>query len=49
LEIVLSPRVVKSTVVVGDIFAKLYIEAWLRAWQQVESMPVGQRESPGCG
>ena len=49
LEIVLSPRVVKSTVVVGDIFAKLYIEAWLRAWQQVESMPAGQRESPGCG
>jgi hypothetical protein len=49
LEIVLSPRVVKSTVVVGDIFAKLYIEAWLRAWQQVESMPVGRRESPGCG
>ena len=41
LETVLSPRVVKSTVVVGDIFAKLYIEAWLRAWQQVEGMPAG--------
>ncbi len=49
LEIVLSPRVVKSTVVVGDIFAKLYIEAWLRAWQQVESMPVRQGEWPGSG
>jgi asparagine synthase (glutamine-hydrolysing) len=49
LEIVLSPRVVKSTVVVGDIFAKLYIEAWLRAWQQVESVPAGQRENPDWG
>lgn len=29
LEIVLSPKIVKSTAVVGDIFAKLYIEAWL--------------------
>ncbi len=49
LEIVLSPRVVKSTVVVGDIYAKLYIEAWLRAWQQVENMSAGQRESLGHG
>jgi asparagine synthase (glutamine-hydrolysing) len=32
LETVLSPRIVKSTVILGDIFAKLYIEAWLRAW-----------------
>jgi asparagine synthase (glutamine-hydrolysing) len=26
----LSPRIVKSGVIVGDIFAKLYIESWLR-------------------
>jgi asparagine synthase (glutamine-hydrolysing) len=32
LETVLSPRIAKSTVIVGDIFAKLYIEAWLRKW-----------------
>jgi asparagine synthase (glutamine-hydrolysing) len=32
LEAVLSPRIAKSTVIVGDIFAKLYIEAWLRKW-----------------
>jgi asparagine synthase (glutamine-hydrolysing) len=32
LETVLSPRIVKSTVIVGDILAKLYIEAWLRKW-----------------
>ena len=29
LEIVLSPTIVKSTAIVGDIFAKLYIEGWL--------------------
>ena len=46
LEIMLSPRIAKSTVIVGEIFAKLYIEAWLRAWQQVESLPLGQRELP---
>jgi asparagine synthase (glutamine-hydrolysing) len=44
LETVLSPRIVKSTVIVGDIFAKLYIEAWLRAWQTIETLPAGQRE-----
>jgi asparagine synthase (glutamine-hydrolysing) len=32
LETTLSPRIAKSTVIVGDIFAKLYIEAWLRKW-----------------
>jgi asparagine synthase (glutamine-hydrolysing) len=32
LEVVLSPRIAKSTVIVGDILAKLYIEAWLRKW-----------------
>jgi len=32
LETALSPRIAKSTVIVGDIFAKLYIEAWLRKW-----------------
>ena len=30
VESVLSPRIVKSTAMVGDIFAKLYIEAWVR-------------------
>jgi asparagine synthase (glutamine-hydrolysing) len=44
LETVLSPRIVKSTVIVGDIFAKLYIEAWLRAWQPAETLPAGERE-----
>jgi asparagine synthase (glutamine-hydrolysing) len=32
LEAVLSPRMAKSTVMVGDVIAKLYIEAWLRKW-----------------
>ena len=32
LDAVLSPRIVKSTVIATDIFAKLYIEAWLRKW-----------------
>jgi asparagine synthase (glutamine-hydrolysing) len=44
LETALSPRIVKSTVIVGDIFAKLYIEAWLRARQPLETLPAGQRE-----
>jgi len=35
LEAALSDRIVKSTVVVVDIFAKLYIEAWLRKWSLV--------------
>jgi asparagine synthase (glutamine-hydrolysing) len=42
LETVLSPRIAKSTVVVGDIFAKVYIEAWLRRLQQIETLPAGQ-------
>jgi asparagine synthase (glutamine-hydrolysing) len=33
LEAVLSPRIERSTAIVGDIIAKLYIEAWLRKWQ----------------
>jgi asparagine synthase (glutamine-hydrolysing) len=44
LETVLSPRIAKSTVVAGDIFAKLYIEAWLRAWQRVEALSAGHGE-----
>jgi asparagine synthase (glutamine-hydrolysing) len=32
LETVLSPRIAKSTAIVSDIFAKLYIEAWLKKW-----------------
>lgn len=34
LEAVLSPRIEKSTAIVGDIFAKLYIECWLRNWRK---------------
>jgi asparagine synthase (glutamine-hydrolysing) len=30
LQAVLSPRIVKSTAIVGELIAKLYIEAWLR-------------------
>jgi asparagine synthase (glutamine-hydrolysing) len=37
LEAVVSPRIERSTAIVGDIFAKLYIEAWLRKWQQLPS------------
>jgi asparagine synthase (glutamine-hydrolysing) len=44
LETVLSPRIAKSTVIAGDIFAKLYIESWLRVWQKAEIPPAGQRE-----
>jgi asparagine synthase (glutamine-hydrolysing) len=47
LEAVLSPRIAKSTVTACDIFAKLYIEAWLRAWQRVEVLPAGQCEGAG--
>jgi asparagine synthase (glutamine-hydrolysing) len=47
LETVLSPRIVKTTVVAGDIFAKLYIEAWLRAWSPVETPSTGQRVHAG--
>jgi asparagine synthase (glutamine-hydrolysing) len=43
LETVLSPRIAKSTVIAGDIFAKLYIESWLRVWQKAEIPPAGQR------
>lgn len=37
LESALSPRIVKSAVIAGDIFAKLYIEVWLRAAQETEA------------
>jgi asparagine synthase (glutamine-hydrolysing) len=37
LETVLSAKIAKSTVFVGEIFAKTYIEAWIRKLQQVES------------
>jgi asparagine synthase (glutamine-hydrolysing) len=30
VEAALSPKIAKSTAIVGDIFAKLYIESWLR-------------------
>jgi asparagine synthase (glutamine-hydrolysing) len=32
LQAMLSPRIAKSTVIASEIFAKLYIEAWLRKW-----------------
>jgi asparagine synthase (glutamine-hydrolysing) len=44
LETVLSPRITKTSVISGDIFAKLYIEAWLRAWEPTETLPAGKRE-----
>jgi hypothetical protein len=47
LEAALSPRIAKSTVIAGDIFAKLYIEGWLRAWQQTETLSAGRREHAG--
>jgi asparagine synthase (glutamine-hydrolysing) len=40
LQAALSPRIVKSTSMVGDIFAKLYIEAWLRKFQEQEYLSV---------
>ena len=36
LETALSPRIAKSTAIVGDIFAKLYIEAWVRNIQRLK-------------
>jgi hypothetical protein len=38
LETVLSHRMAKSTAMIGDIFAKLYIEAWLEKIQHLESL-----------
>lgn len=35
VESALSPTIVKSTSIVGDIFAKLYIESWLRNAQEL--------------
>jgi asparagine synthase (glutamine-hydrolysing) len=37
LEAALSPRIEKSSVIVAEIFGKLYIEAWLRKWQSLET------------
>jgi asparagine synthase (glutamine-hydrolysing) len=42
LEAALSSRIEKSTVIVGDIFAKLYLESWLRQWQQAP-LPLNAR------
>jgi hypothetical protein len=38
VEAVLSRRIVKSTAMVGDIFAKLYIEAWVRNFARLETL-----------
>jgi asparagine synthase (glutamine-hydrolysing) len=35
IEAVFSNKIEKSTAVVGDVFAKIYIEAWLRKWRTV--------------
>ncbi len=35
VEAVLSPRIEKATAILSDVFAKLYIEAWLRKWQRI--------------
>jgi asparagine synthase (glutamine-hydrolysing) len=37
LETALSARIAKSTAMVGDIFAKLYIEAWVRNFARLET------------
>ncbi len=42
LETALSPHIEKSSALVGDIFAKLYIEAWLRKWQPVAVPTLGR-------
>jgi asparagine synthase (glutamine-hydrolysing) len=47
LETVMSPGIANSTVIAGDIFAKLYIETWLRAWQRAETVPAGQQKCVG--
>jgi asparagine synthase (glutamine-hydrolysing) len=47
LEAMLSSRIAKSTVIACDVFAKLYIEGWLRAWQQTE--PLGARRPEHVG
>jgi len=38
VEAVLSRRIVKSTAMVGDIFAKLYVEAWVRNFARLETL-----------
>jgi asparagine synthase (glutamine-hydrolysing) len=48
LETVLSPRIAKSTVVTGDIFAKHYIEAWLRGRLQGRTPAARRRERAGA-
>lgn len=40
LESALSPTIVKSTSMVGDIFAKVYIESWLRKAQNLPRGPL---------
>jgi asparagine synthase (glutamine-hydrolysing) len=37
LDTALSPRIAKSTAMVGDVFAKLYIEAWVRNFARLET------------
>ncbi len=40
----LSPQIAKSTAIVGDVIAKLYIESWLRKWQQLK-IPLDRRSA----
>jgi asparagine synthase (glutamine-hydrolysing) len=47
-EVALSPTLARTTAMVGDIFAKLYIEAWLRKWRSpCESSP-SAHETPSA-
>jgi hypothetical protein len=45
LESVLSARIAKSTIIVCDIFAKLYIESWLRGWPTIGASMAKMHES----
>jgi asparagine synthase (glutamine-hydrolysing) len=46
LEAFLSPRFTKSGAIVGDIFAKLYIEAWLRKRHSTTSPTMHEANGP---
>jgi asparagine synthase (glutamine-hydrolysing) len=43
VEAVVSRRIEKSTAILSDVFAKLYIEAWLRKWPRMRPATYGSR------
>jgi asparagine synthase (glutamine-hydrolysing) len=49
VEAMLSPRIAKSTAIVGDVIAKLYIESWLRKWHQLKIPLDRRRAAPDYG